>query len=233
MKKIGFILLAAVAAISLSSCNETDNGDYANSSAFALVKVIAGNDYYLLLDNGKTVFPSDKTRVGAYEAKDNQRVITYLNLLDTKVDGYDYSAAIYLIQNIYSNAARIIDQQADLNLLGKDKVDVIVQPNVQPIANRKYLMLPVAYYVNNNSKHKFDLIINKVEEPGTKFEDYLSVELRHNADGETQGGVGQYWISFDLAALQAEMVGMKGLTLRVESINSGTRYVKIELPKEQ
>lgn len=229
MKKIGFILLAALAAISLSSCNEKDNGDYPQNSAFASVKVITGNDYYLLLDDGKTVFPSDKTRVGAYEAKDNQRVITYFNLLDTKIDGFDYNAAMYLIQNIYSNTARIIDQQADLDLLGKDKVDLIAQP----IANRKHLMLPVAYHVNNNSKHKFDLIINKIEEPGTKFEDYLSVELRHNADGETQGGIGQYWVSFDLTALQEEMVDMKGFTLRIESMNSGTKYVKIELPKEQ
>ncbi|MEG1863916.1 MAG: NigD-like C-terminal domain-containing protein [Alistipes sp.] len=226
MKKFGLLLLAATAALVFSSCNE-EKGDYPAYANFVTVKSL-DKDFFLQLDNNKTVYPSDKTRLGVYDAKEGQRAIVYFNLLPQKVEGYDYNAALYLIQNIYTGTSRIIDQQAELDKASDDKIDLISRPQL----NENYLMLAVGYPVHDNTKHSFELIQNKVTEPGTKFEGYLNVELRHNAGGETQGSEGQYWTSYNLDALKEAMKGMTGLTVRVNTQRNNVQYYKIDLPKK-
>ena len=93
MKRFGFITLAVLTAVFFSSCNDSD-GDYASSWAFASAETLS-NDYYFVLDDDKTVYPSDKSRVAGYKPEDDQRVIIFFNLLKTGVEGYDYNIALY------------------------------------------------------------------------------------------------------------------------------------------
>lgn len=60
MKRFGFITLAVLTAVFFSSCNDSD-GDYASSWAFASAETLS-NDYYFVLDDDKTVYPSDKSQ---------------------------------------------------------------------------------------------------------------------------------------------------------------------------
>ncbi len=89
-----------MAAAIFTSCNDSD-GDYPRLSAFASVKPLENNDFYVVLDDGKTVYPGDKSRIGSYKAEEDQRVVIYFNLLNNKVEGYDYNMALYYIQDIY------------------------------------------------------------------------------------------------------------------------------------
>lgn len=67
MKRFGFITLAVLTAVFFSSCNDSD-GDYASSWAFASAETLS-NDYYFVLDDDKTVYPSDKSRVAGYKPR--------------------------------------------------------------------------------------------------------------------------------------------------------------------
>lgn len=106
MKRFGFITLAVLTAVFFSSCNDSD-GDYASSWAFASAETLS-NDYYFVLDDDKTVYPSDKSRVAGYKPEDDQRVIIFFNLLKTGVEGYDYNIALYDVRNIYTGETRIV-----------------------------------------------------------------------------------------------------------------------------
>ena len=71
MKRFGFITFAVLTAVFFSSCNDSD-GDYASSWAFASAETLNSNDYYFVLDDNKTVYPSDKSRVAGYKPEDDQ-----------------------------------------------------------------------------------------------------------------------------------------------------------------
>lgn len=107
MKRFGLFLLVTMAAAIFTSCNDSD-GDYPRLSAFASVKPLENNDFYVVLDDGKTVYPGDKSRIGSYKAEEDQRVVIYFNLLNNKVEGYDYNMALYYIQDIYSGGTKVV-----------------------------------------------------------------------------------------------------------------------------
>ena len=95
MKRFGLFLLVTMAAAIFTSCNDSD-GDYPRLSAFASVKPLENNDFYVVLDDGKTVYPGDKSRIGSYKAEEDQRVVIYFNLLNNKVEGYDITELNFL-----------------------------------------------------------------------------------------------------------------------------------------
>ena len=72
MKRFGLFLLVTMAAAIFTSCNDSD-GDYPRLSAFATVKPLENNDFFVVLDDGKTVYPGDKSRIGSYKAEEGQR----------------------------------------------------------------------------------------------------------------------------------------------------------------
>ena len=116
MKRFGLFLLVTMAAAIFTSCNDSD-GDYPRLSAFASVKPLENNDFYVVLDDGKTVYPGDKSRIGSYKAEEDQRVVIYFNLLNNKVEGYDYNMALYYIQDIYSGGTKVVTTQEELDAL--------------------------------------------------------------------------------------------------------------------
>lgn len=56
MKKIGLLLLAAVAAAGLSSCNDT-KVDQPGNMSFVTVRTLSTSDYYFVTDTDKRVYP--------------------------------------------------------------------------------------------------------------------------------------------------------------------------------
>lgn len=118
MKRFGLFLLVTMAAAIFTSCNDSD-GDYPRLSAFASVKPLENNDFYVVLDDGKTVYPGDKSRIGSYKAEEDQRVVIYFNLLNNKVEGYDYNMALYYIQDIYSGGTKVVTTQEELRRAGR------------------------------------------------------------------------------------------------------------------
>ena len=68
MKRFGLFLLVTMAAAIFTSCNDSD-GDYPGFRLSLRVKPLENNDFYVVLDDGKTVYPGDKSRIGSYKAR--------------------------------------------------------------------------------------------------------------------------------------------------------------------
>ena len=57
--------------------------------------------------------------------------------------------------------------------------------------------------------------------------------LCHSAGGDAAGYTQGYYISFDLEPIAGELEGMKGIKLRIDTFENGTKYIKLDLPQEK
>lgn len=219
MKKFGLLFIALAAL--LAACNDND-GDYAAYAFFVTVKTRAGSDYYFQTDDQKTFYPSDKSRIAGYEAREGQRAILWFNLLPDAVAGYDFNISAYYIEDIYTAAARIITQE-ELDALADDPVSLL-----DAQLSRTHLTLRLAYPVTDNSKHRFHLVrAQAAGEQTPTHAGYLDVELRHDAGEDTPDDDRAYYVSLSLEELGESMQHMKGLTMRISTQLNGIQHVQI------
>ena len=211
MKKIGLFLLAT-AALFLGSCKEKEY-DGADSAFVVTVRTMpVGSEYYFDADTGHTIYPSDKSRIGAYEAREGQRaIITFKSL--PSIPGYDISARLYSIGDIYTGTGRIIADAEEVAELSDDPIQLY---RAGSYLTHKYLTLYVVYSANDKTKHRFELVVNDAA-PSSTDPNYLDVELRHAADGDLTGPHCEDYISFDITPFTARLSGKNGIALRVRT----------------
>ena len=120
---VTFLLLLTTMPM-LQSCLDDDwNGSAASSLAIGTVRIVDGKDYYFALDEGTKMFPGDTTRVNNYALVEGQRAFVYFNLLDEKVDGYDYNAQINHVENILTKDIYFMPaEKADS--IGDDRINI-------------------------------------------------------------------------------------------------------------
>lgn len=231
MKKNGLFLLTALTTLVFAACNDSD-GDFAKNWAFASVCTLDNNDYYFRLDDEKTVYPSDKSRIGAYQAQQDTRAIIFFNLLKEGVAGYDHNVALYDVQDIYTGQTRIVTNEQEADELPDDMISFFGAR-----VNSNYLNLGIGFHASDLSKHSFLLVRNTSTEPkpeDTK-EGYLNLELRHDAAGDNDGYdyIDRY-VSFRFDDDFKQLLeGQQGIILRVKTRLNGIRHILIELPREK
>lgn len=224
MKKHLFILTTLLATVLLfPSCNDSE-GDYPEYWSFATVKTLDNNDYYFLLDNQKTVYPGDKTRIAGYEAKEGQRTVIYFNILPVETPGYDDNIALYSIENILTKDVAIITTQEEMDDIGDDRIRVI-----KAWLAGQYLNITFEFPTDGSTKHFINVIENKLNPSGTTSEGYLSLEFRHNAYNDTRGLLASGIASFKIDQLDPQVD--KGISLRVKNLQGEISYLQIELTK--
>lgn len=213
MKKIGLLLLAAVAAAGFVSCDDTET-DQAGSISFVTVHTswLGNDDYYFETDTGATIYPSDKSRVGSYEAKEGARALITFNWLESQVPGYDYNVALYGIATIYSSPARVVTDEAELEVLKDDDAQY---RGGRLLGN--WVTMIVRHTASDISVHQFSLIVNKVGESTETDEEYLDMELRHDSNGDAQWQIYDTYVSFDMLDLEDLLAGKKGIRVRFKN----------------
>lgn len=248
MKKIHMLcsLLAALCLTAFTGCNDND-GDYPN--VYGLITTIhtigegdGTTDYYFEYfkrDNGETLYPSE--RPSGFEAEENRRAVIYFDLLAGAVEGYDYNIRLYRVEKIFTGTSQVVTTQEELEALGGDRTGF----NLQTFnLSRKWLTFYALYPVTDNSKHTFALAVDRTPDTpegqdigmgndGTSEEGYLDVVLCHSAGGDAAGYTQGYYISFDLEPIAGELEGMKGIKLRIDTFENGTKYIKLDLPQEK
>ena len=104
MKKQYLLLSLLCLAAFIPACDK-DESDYPSYISFATVAVPAqsSRNYYFVLDDGATVYPSDKDRI-MYNAngKNGNRAVIYYNFLASSVPGFDHNIALYDVVDITS-----------------------------------------------------------------------------------------------------------------------------------
>lgn len=226
MNKYVFKPLVALLLLACCSCDDND-GDYAAYMDFVTVRTLAtSSDCYFQLDDGQTLYPGDRSRIGIYDAVDGQRALLYFSLLSETVPGYDYNAAIYEIRDIYTGETRLLTAE-ELALLPDDKVSLY-----DAWLRTNYLTLQIVYPVADNSKHNFTLACAEPAQSGEETSDdaeYLEVELRHDASGDTEGENRNCYISFPLEPLRTLLEGRKGISLRIQTQYNGVKSFQIDM----
>jgi len=220
LKFTSFILCLAILPF-LQSCLDDDKDGY--SLAISTVKVIEGRNFYFAIDGGEKMLPGDTTNIRNYKPKDGQRAFVYFNLLDEKVQGYDYNAKIEHVENILTKGI-IPLTAATADSIGDDRINVTEIWIAGGYLNLEFQILGTS---SPQKLHMVNLVQNEMTNDSAE-EGYINLEFRHNAYDDSPDRLGIGLVSFKLEnlVLNAE----KGLKIRVNTINNGIKYYKIDFP---
>ena len=222
MKKLrttlAVFLLLLIAMPVLQSCLDDWNDDERSSLTIGTVRIIDGKDYYFALDEGTRMFPGDTAQVNNYTLVEGQRAFVYFNLLDEKVDGYDYNAKINHVENILTKDIYFMPaEKADS--IGDDRINIT---NMWITGN--YLNIQYQLY-HSNSNDKKHMLNDK--------EGYITLEFRQNAYDDEPLMPGQGLVSFKLDKIADRISGKTGLNIRVKSLYDGERYMTVDFKKDE
>lgn len=229
LKSIAFFLAIPVLLPVLQSCLDDDDSP---SESFVISTVNVPNpeskDFYFTLDDGKKMFPGDTKELGSYQLIDGQRAFVIFNEMDQKVEGYDYNIQVKRIKDILTKDIITLNDE-NVKEVGDDKINSTYMWITQDL---KYLTIEFQYLGTHNEdkKHFLNLVINELETKPTENpdNDYIELEFRHNAEGDTPYRLGEGYVSFKLDEIKEQMKGKKGLKIRVNTIYNGEKYQKID-----
>lgn len=230
MKRLKLIALAILMTLTpflLQSCLDDNEPEYP-WLAISTIRTLENidNGYYFGLDDGSKLYPGDTTLIHNYQVTEGQRAFVYYNLLDEPKAGYDYNIKVGQIINILTKD--IIDLTAEnAERIGDDKINVTRYWIAQGYLNIEFQYLGTH---SSNKKHFLNLVQNTTTTENDE-EGYISLEFRHNAEGDALERIGEGYVSFKLDKIEEELETAKGLKVRVNTIYDGEKFIKIELKK--
>lgn len=223
-----FLLLVITMPL-LQSCLDDWDDRERSSLTIGTIRIIEGKDYYFSLDDGSKMYPSDTAYINNYALTEGQRAFIYFNLLDEKMDGYDYNAQINHIENILTK---------DIYSMPEEKADSIGDDRINATnlwITGDYLNIQYQLFHNDNpeKKHMLNLVINEASDGKNDKEGYITLEFRHNAYKDEQRLLGTGLVSFKLDKIANQLEGKKGLNIRVRSLYDGKRYITVNLKDKE
>lgn len=222
-------LLLLIAMPVLQSCLDDWNDDERSSLTIGTVRIIDGKDYYFALDEGTRMFPGDTAQVNNYTLVEGQRAFVYFNLLDEKVDGYDYNAKINHVENILTKDIYFMpSEKADS--IGDDRINIT---NMWITGNYLNIQYQLYHSNSNDKKHMLNLIVNETSDGKNDKEGYVTLEFRQNAYDDEPLMPGQGLVSFKLDKIADRISGKTGLNIRVKSLYDGERYMTVDFKKDE
>lgn len=221
-------LCLLLTALGTQSCLD-DNNDWADSFKDTLlgmgtVQTLDEDDYYFLLDEGSKLYPTDRSEVRNYEAKDGQRAFVYFDELPEELPGYEYNAKVRYIEDILTkDIYHMPAEKADS--IGDDPINITQMWTTR----QDYLNIECQFYHNNDNsrKHMLSLVVNEAStDEGDP--DYVTLEFRHNANQDPANEPGLAIVSYKLDAISPLLEGKKGLRIRVRTLYDGVKYQEVK-----
>lgn len=236
MKKmrLGWIALVAMMFFMplVQSCDDFLDSDSplhdADKVTIATILSVSDNEdeFYFLLDGGQKLYPGDLSGISRnYKWVNGQRVFVYCDLLDEKVEGYDYNGKIIHIENILTKGViPMTEETADS--IGDNKININYAWYGGEHLNIEFQYLgtrsPSKLHMVNLARDDIDGV--HVDESG----EYIVLEFRHNAHNDYPEEVLTGIVSFRPPFSESETdKPFKGIKLRVNTINEGVRYTTV------
>lgn len=163
-------ILSIIAMLFFNSCSDDDKVSTGFYTMLATVNPINDTEYYLVLDNGETLYPST---MAGYTPKENQRVYVDFTLLPNTNTDYNYYARINLIRNITTKNVAEINNSADLTQMGNDPVSLKSLWFGDDYLNLRFIIKM------DTKSHLINLVRNNMADYPSDGKVHL--ELRHNA----------------------------------------------------
>lgn len=188
------ILLALAAGLLpfISACSDDDSYSLDKFMIEIMtVKPLGGGEYYLVRDNGETLWPlanNDYT----FRPESKQRVQLNYTMLSDSISGYSHGIRVNRVDEILTKPISPNEGIRNDSIYGTDPIELIAMET-----GGGYLdILFGAEYGNSGKKHFINLIPAS-ENDSTSYE----LEFRHNAYNDQPLVASQGLVSFDLSAL--------------------------------
>lgn len=181
-------------------------------------------------DNGMA-YVVNPDRLTLFEANNAGQRIFYNYVGATSPKGEADSRGPYISINYLQ---KILTK--DMDLLKEGEEDVYGQDGINlitPIMGKTHLTLMFQILGSNSGiKHRISLVAPAGTVPDVNG--YISVELRHNAEGDRQENVGPGYVSFPLSSVPGFKEGkLQGFRIKTKTINSGEETVTVSYNKSK
>lgn len=218
MKNLKFLLFALLlgAMPVLQSCDNNDGYSIGDVAAdWATVRVAGGDAYSLTGDTWGTLWPA-ATSIPWFKPVDGQRVVAYFNPLSDKFQDYDHAIKVEGIREVLTKQIEELTVENEAEF-GNDPV-VIYKGNMW--ISGGYLNIIFRQNLPAKEKHRISLV-----HPASLVDDredgYFHLELRYNTYGDTTGNFVNGAVSFNLNSLKADGMDMKGIKVKLNSLENG------------
>lgn len=213
MKKLIFYLSVGFLFSFLTSCNYfedlfEDDDEYSLNDSWVGYGMVdkdeAGNTFTIELDNGAMLIPMSSSGWND-QVTDNQRVLVNFTILDDKDElptDEQYYVRINSLRNVLYKGILDITPAIE-DSIGNDPIHVKSQWTKNHMLNFEL------QYRGGNATH----YINLVRQPDTTGVEPVVLELRHNANDDSQMYRLSAVVTFDLSSLQ--VAGRDSITYRV------------------
>lgn len=188
------ILFAAVAATFQSCLDDNDDKfDWHRPTALVTVCPTSDGGFVMRLDDKTTLVPDNMAK-SPFKEKEVRAFVSYENTLASSE--YDYSDEIRHVNVLWLDSIRTKDPvytigEQDPVKYGSDPIEIV--NDWVTVAEDGYITLRIRTRWSNPSKrHEINLI------SGTNPENPFEYVLRHNAEGDTNGQMGDALVAFNL-----------------------------------
>lgn len=219
----------------ITACDKGES-DYPSYISFATVEISTrpSQNYFFVLDDGTTVYPSDTNRI-MYNAngKNGNRAVIYYNFLTQPASGYDHNIALYDVVDITSKDIATADSAGALLTLGDAPVGID-----EARISGDWLDVCCYYYSTQNttsaSDYKISLVDNRtVMPPADMPEGYTYLELRLKTNDTASGlGVRRSCISYRLGSYDPALTGSRGIYLKVLPPSGEPTYLQLDYERK-
>lgn len=238
-KAIAISIMAAMLVPFIQSCLDGDENDFNNMQAMpfnaALATVVIPNEMpgeaVIESDNDGKAYVVNPDKLTLFEANNaGQRIFyTYTNATNPSgnTDKKGPFISIDYLQKILTKPMDILKEGED-DPYGHDRISLIT-----PIMGKTHLTLMFQIASSNSSiKHRISLVAMEGTIPDENG--YLTVELRHNAEGDRQEHISHGYVSFPLSGIPGYEEGkLKGFNIKTNSLNHGEETVTISYNKSK
>lgn len=242
MKRIKTIWIVASAFILfpfMQSCVDIDDDiasvtDAGNTYNTALATVITASEVpgaaVLEKDNGELAYVVNPEMLSRADANKEGQRIFYRFIGAESPNGQTNGPYISITETVMKILTKPID------FLKEDEEDVYGQDGIYVVSyslSEKYLTLQFQIMASNkNIAHRISLVAKEDATPDS--EGYLTVELRHNAEGDSPESISYPgYVSFLLTDAPGYKEGtLKGYKMKYQSINRGEETVTINRNSE-
>lgn len=217
-KFLYLIGLAMATVPMLQSCSDDDDSSLNSYTALVTVVPVSDNSFEMNLTNTVKLIPTN-LKASPFKDKEVRALVNYT--YDDETESPLRNVSINWMDSIRTKMP-VIDKGVDNDALyGKDCIEIV--KDWVTIAEDGYLTLRVrTKWGSPGVKHEVNLL------SGGNPEDPYEFELRHNANGDTFGEIGDALIAFNLNQLIDTNEPMVKIKLKWESF-SGPKSTEFEL----
>lgn len=217
-KFLYLIGLAMATAPMLQSCSDDDDSSLNSYTALVTVVPVSDNSFEMNLTNTVKLIPTN-LKASPFKDKEVRALVNYT--YDDETESPLRNVSINWMDSIRTKMP-VIDKGVDNDALyGKDCIEIV--KDWVTIAEDGYLTLRVrTKWGSPGVKHEVNLL------SGGNPEDPYEFELRHNANGDTFGEIGDALIAFNLNQLITTNDPVVKIKIKWESF-SGPKSTEFDL----